>query len=127
MFFAQVALQMGWDHVEPTIPGRPYDCMICTTPEAESAHRHVWEKVQVKRAYPKAGTGALTVNMTRSGSGEKYAEDDADWLAAVDVLTQQVWLIPWTFVVKKGRPAVFKKTRITVTEEYSKFILEVPA
>ena len=58
----------------------------------------VYKRVQVKRVY--LVKGRRTVRLKRGAEGGKYRSYDADYLAAVDVWDERVWLIPWGLVYK---------------------------
>ncbi len=92
----QLVLEMGWELAEPVVDDSPWDMLI--------NRADAWEKVQVKRCYPKHG--CLTFNLVRN-TGMRYEKTDADWLAAVEVETGRVWMIPF------GEIAQYTRKRIT--------------
>ena len=119
--FCVVALRLGWDVAESIIPGRPFDFLVNDTGEWVGE----WAEVQVKRVYPKSGDGSRTVNMVRSGSGENYGKWDSDWLAAVEVETSTIWMIPWHHRFEGHQKALWEKGRVTITEAYDEYKLGV--
>lgn len=74
-----------------------------------------WETVQVKRVYLKGKSKSRTINLVKS-NGEPYTGQDCDLIAAVDMETEDIWLIP--IDVMKGY------TRRRITESYDKWRLK---
>lgn len=84
-FFDVVGTQIGWDIAVPVtgdiesydrlfrVPGKP------------------WQTVQIKRVYFKKKH--RTINLVKS-NGDSYVRDDCDYVAAVDMETRDVWVIP---------------------------------
>ncbi len=102
LIFQQYALNAGWEIAKSVLEVEPWDYLI----RIDSLG---WAKVQVKKLYLK--DEKMTVNMTRHGD-VRYKAKDADWLAAVDILTGDIWLVPW------GK--VYRKTRVsTIRTEHS--------
>jgi hypothetical protein len=83
----QLALEAGWELATPVSEGSVWDALL--------NRGFMWERVQVKRVWHKAGHPV--VNMVR-GDGERYKSTDAEWLAAVEVESGRTWLIPFTEV-----------------------------
>lgn len=92
----QLVLELGWEAATPVVEDSAWDALL--------NRGFGWERVQIKRAYPKKGH--LTVNLVRHDKN-RYAVDDADWLAAVEVETGRVWLVPF------HEMAQFQRKRIT--------------
>jgi ribosomal protein S12 methylthiotransferase accessory factor YcaO len=103
----QLALERGWDVAVPVSEDSAYDVLI------DRMRAGTFERVQVKRTWEK--DGKPTVNLTRF-DGARYAERDADWLAAVHVETGTVWLVPWN--------DVFMYTRKRITPDMAAFRMD---
>lgn len=52
-----------------------------------------WKTVQIKRVYLKGKCKSRTINLVKS-NGEPYQHQDCDYIAAVDMETEDIWLIP---------------------------------
>ena len=108
--FDLVGTQCGWDIGVPItgdiesydrifrVPGKP------------------WKTVQIKRVYLKKNTKHRTINLVRS-NGETYLLMDCDYIAAVDMETRDVWLIPIHVLTGYSRKRItddYEHWRITV-------------
>lgn len=110
MFFVTLALEYGWEPAEPVSPDAPYDVLINDKPNIPG-----WARVQVKRVYCKADQTKKeypTVSLKRN-SDKRYKRSDAEYLAAVDMDTQVVYLIPWE--------DVYRLTRLRITDKHKRF------
>lgn len=108
LVFDRVMLEAGAFIARPLFEGLAFDRLLspdnCGAPTT-------WRRVQIKRTYRRKD-GSLVVNTVRT-SGERYARNDADVLAAVDVETGEIWLIPWRLV--------YPYTRKVINERFDRF------
>ena len=97
--FQQVVLETGWNVAMPVAEDLAWDVLIKRDPAG------YWETVQVKRCYSKRGYP--TVNLVRH-DGSRYQPTDAEWLAAVEVETGRIWLVPFREVAQYQRKRITK-------------------
>ena len=97
-----------------------YDVAVPITGDAESYDRVVrignrWNTVQVKRVYLKGASKSRTINLVKHND-EPYKHTDFDILAAVDMETGDIWLVPIN--------AVAGYTRRRITSDYERWRLQ---
>ncbi|MCP3658119.1 MAG: hypothetical protein GY766_25000 [Herbaspirillum sp.] len=95
--FLQIVLEHGWSAAVPVAEDEPWDALI------SRFETWLWERVQIKRTYLKYGKP--TVNLVRH-DGKRYRPDDADWLAAVEVESGRIWLVPFDEVAQYQRKRI---------------------
>lgn len=99
LVFDQWALESGIPVSRPVNSDEPWDRMIW--------YGKKWQRVQVKRVFAGRGNARL-VNMKRYRD-KRYKRTDAEYLAAVDVDTHTIWLVPWRLVCTVKRKTIGKK------------------
>ena len=112
------ALEVGWDVFRPVREDSQCDLLLNMFPGTMSLDM---ERVQVKRIYLK--DGHKTINLKRR-NGKRYDTDEVDLIAAVDVDTRFIWLIPFEKLwdKKQGRPL----GRLRITKKWDEYIAEAP-
>ncbi len=94
--FLALAVRKGWQVATSPWNTEAWDALIRRGDGQE------WERVQVKRAYPKGGS--LVANLRRHRS--LYTENDIDIFGVVDVENLRVWIIPLEDLPNCGRKSM---------------------
>jgi hypothetical protein len=126
LMFETYVLQSGWDAYRPVREDSQCDLLVDRWverwPEFTSP---IIERVQVKRVYMKGTTddhpGFPTINLTRK-NGDRYDIDQVDFIAAVNVDTGCIWVIPFEKLWdrEKGQPI----GRLRVTDKWNDYIVK---
>ena len=104
VLFLAEALRREWRVAVPFAEQAGWDAVIQCGDQ--------WRSVQVKTAYKREGRSSYCVDTMKGGgygnkrttASRKYRGDEFDLLAAVDVVTGRVWLLPMSEVA--GRRSV---------------------
>jgi hypothetical protein len=115
LVFEAFCLSRGWDAFRPVREDSDCDILLCTRGVEMPPAR-----VQVKRVYYDR-TGHRTINLRRR-DGSRYRAKQVDYIAAVEVSSRTIWLIPFDvpglWNVKLAKP----KGRLRLTDAWKGYI-----
>lgn len=106
-------LEMGWDLYRPVREDSTCDLLIDRS--------DILERVQVKRVFLERGRPC--VNLRRS-NGVLYRRGEVDLLAAVDVDTRTIWLIPFSDLVNEKTGNII--CHLGLGKRWAPYIQEAP-
>jgi hypothetical protein len=117
LLVAAYCMEMGWDVYFPVREDSQCDLLV----NMITGSSEWYCRIQVKRIYMK--DGYHTINLKRR-NGDRYDMWEIELIAAVDVDTREIWLIPFEKLVDKkhGRPL----GRLRVTGKWDQYLLEAP-
>lgn len=117
LLVAAYCMEMGWDVYFPVREDSQCDLLINCIPHVGAFGM---ERIQVKRIYMK--DGHPTINLKRK-DGSRYDITEIDLIAAVNVDTRFIWLIPFEELQGKKQLPL---GRLRITKKWDRYILEAP-